>query len=275
MFGLSSSPETLHNSQLLFAICYFIMSEINLHRWTAWMPGRETADAWATWASGTLSNAAAPDTVTPPAIKEIPPLLRRRADAMGRAVLHVLSRPELPYTGEAIVLCSRLGEFTRSLDLQRELASTGQVSPQQFSMAVHNAIGGLFMMSAKAQAPLTALAAADETALAGLQEAHAQLADGAPSVWLVYGEEPLAEAYHPLVRNPVERAQRTDFFGILLELKSGSDFGLTCAADVDSEAAAASPLDLLRFFLNPDLRQLRLSAKSGWSIQRRTPGASR
>jgi hypothetical protein len=238
---------------------------MNLRRWTAWAPGREEVCAWLAWASGADGAASGAEVgaeaFAPPPVKEIPPLLRRRADTMGRAVLHVLSRPELPYAGEPIVFCSRFGELPRSLLLQRELAVTGQVSPQHFSMSVHNATGGLFMMAAGAQAPLTALAAATETALAGLQEAQAQLADGAPAVWLVYGEEPLPSDYRPLSRNPNDH---TDYFAILIELTPGADFTLVAQAPDNVNGAEqhdATPLDVLRFFLNPKTRPLRLSAR--------------
>jgi hypothetical protein len=150
---------------------------MNLQRWAAWTPGHETPAQWRAWAAQASAAREARDDFpanaefAPPPAREIPPLLRRRARLMGRALLQVFSRPECPYEGQSIVICSRFGEFPRSLAMLRELACEGQVSPQQFSMAVHNANGGLFMMAQKARAPLTALSAGEETALAGLQEA--------------------------------------------------------------------------------------------------------
>jgi hypothetical protein len=238
---------------------------MNLQGWTAWMPAVETPAAWLDWArsgaGGTLDVAA-----EPPPIREIPPLLRRRAERMGRALLHVLSRPELPYAGQPLILCSRWGELPRSLALQRELARDGQVSPQQFSMSVHNATGGLFMMAQKAHAPLTALAAAEEMALAGLQEAAIQLADGAASVWLCFSEEPLPEEYRQLDATP----QPADYFALLLELTAGEAFYLQPEARIPAAAAPApaSPLQLLRFLLLPEEKTLPLSPRGGWALRR-------
>ena len=250
---------------------------MNLRNWVAWMPGLETAEAWRQWAEGTENApASAPSAqaqeMVPP-VKEIPPLLRRRADVMGRAALHVLSRPELPYAGQAIVLCSRLGEFRRSFVLQCELAREGQVSPQQFSMSVHNATGGLFIMAQKARAPLTALAAGEEGALAGLQEALIQLADGAGAVWLVYCEEPLPEEHRSLTASVDEQ---TDYFAFLLELVPGDEFQLApeVGADQPGSRQVASPLEMLAFFLRPGEDKICLSSRGNWML-RRTNGTRR
>ncbi|MDR2365191.1 MAG: beta-ketoacyl synthase chain length factor [Zoogloeaceae bacterium] len=227
----------------------------------------ETTAAWTAWArsGGGAAPPGAADAAEPPPIKEIPPLLRRRADKMGRALLHTLSRPELPYAGQPLILCSRLGEFSRALALQRELARAGQVSPQQFSMAVHNAIGGLFMMAQKTNAPLTALAAAEDMALAGLLEAAIQLADGAASVWLCFSEEPLPDVY----RNQDTPPRSVNYFSLLLELAAGDTFRLQPETCAHTDSARASPLDLLCFLLSPTAAALPLSARGGWTLRRR------
>jgi hypothetical protein len=253
---------------------------MNLHRWTAWMPHLETPDAWRAWARGDVAFNAASGAAadpTPPPAQGIPPLLRRRTALMGRAVLQVLSDPALPYTGQPMVFCSQRGELARSLAIQQELAQAGQVSPQQFSMAVHNATGGLFMMAQKANAPLTALAACEETALAGLWEAQIQLAEAPDAaVWLVYGEEPLPEAYRA---QAAPSAKVNDYFAVLFELTSGEDFCLAPETVPQTEPAPAplpallpaSPLDLLRFFLRPDDVALLLSPRGGWTLRRQHP----
>jgi hypothetical protein len=244
-----------------------MMSGMNLRNWMAWAPGRETPEAWRQWAlSGDTAPLSASEAVAPP-LKEIPPLLRRRAHAMGRAALHVLSRPELPYRGQPIVLCSRFGEIRRSFDLQCELVREGRVSPQQFSMAVHNATGGLFMMAQKACAPLTALAAGEEGALAGLQEAFAGLADGASSLWLLYCEEPLPVEYRPFLDDA--GGERNAHFALLLELVPGSEFRL--APEADGSCAAhrvASPLELFAFLLRPEDERICLSPRGNWTLRR-------
>jgi hypothetical protein len=232
--------------------------------WSAWTPGL---------AALARDGAEASHETVPPALGEIPPLLRRRADRMGRAALHVLTRPELPYAGQAIVMCSRLGEICRSFNLQKELAGEGSVSPQRFSMSVHNAVGGLFMMAKKARAPLTALAAGEEGALAGLQEAAAQLADGVEAVWLLFCEEPWPGEYQSFAALPEDG---TEYYAFVLELAAGDEFRLAEDAEHAAPATgrAASPLDLLAFLLRPADGAIRLSPRGGWILRRtgRTEG---
>lgn len=245
------------------------MPNLNLRRWAAWMPGRETPEAWRRWALAGEGGDDAVDSgalVAPPPLREIPPLLRRRAGAMGRAALHVLTRPEMPYEGQPLVLCSRLGEFRRSFELQTEMAREGRVSPQQFSMSVHNAIGGLFMMAEKARAPLTALSAGAEGALAGLQETVVQLADGAQAVWLLYCEEPLPEEYHFFATADEHAA----YFAFVLEWGAGEGFQLAPGANPVQNGAsrAASSLELLSFLLCPERDSICLSTRGDWTLRR-------
>jgi hypothetical protein len=237
------------------------------------MPNCETPEAWKEWARSGAAGCG--DVSVHPAAREVPPLLRRRTGIMGRAALHVLSNPEMPYTGQSIIFCSRYGEFSRSLQLQEELVAEGQVSPQQFSMSVHNASGGLFMMAKKAQAPLTALAGAGKTALAGLFEAQIQLAElasgaGEQTVWLAYAEEPLPGAYHCMPYSPA-----TDdlYFAMLFELVPGDDFHL-CPGPIAGQApgqgagTVSTPLDLLRFFLRSEEPSICLSDDGHWTLRR-------
>jgi hypothetical protein len=234
---------------------------MDLCGWSAWMPGLAAPADWRA-----RGGADACRETAPPALDEIPPLLRRRADRMGRAALHVLTRPERSYAGQSVVMCSRLGEIGRSFGLQKELAGEGSVSPQQFSMSVHHAVGGLFMMAKKARAPLTALSAGEEGALAGLQEAAAQLADGAEAVWLLFCEEPLPEEYRPFA----SPADGTAHYAFVLELAAGDEYRL--ASDTRHAAPdarrAASPLDLLAFLLRPSDEAIQLSRRGGWTLRR-------
>jgi hypothetical protein len=245
---------------------------MNLRRWTAWMPGCETPSDWLVWTQGESDMPNEKGEPVSPHVREIPPLLRRRAGHLGRAALMTLTRPELPYDGQPIILCSRLGEFSRSLEIQRDLARNSMVSPQQFSMAVHNATGGLFMMAQKAQAPLTAISAQEETALAGLQEAQGQLAEGGEALWLCFGDEPLPVEYRNLSASP---CAHLDYFAFVLELLPGDDFHLfpdpEAAFPLAAARPAASPLDVLRFFLRPEDEDLRLSSRGGWTLRRQFP----
>jgi hypothetical protein len=126
------------------------------------------------------------------------------------------------------------------------------------------------MMAKKARAPLTALAAGEEGALAGLQETAAQLADGAEAVWLLFCEEPLPEEYRPFAVSPEDGMEH---YAFVLELAAGDELRLAEDAEDMERAApaarcAASPLGLLAFLLRPADDAIRLSPRGGWTLRR-------
>ncbi|MDR0247059.1 MAG: beta-ketoacyl synthase chain length factor, partial [Burkholderiales bacterium] len=135
--------------------------EFSFRRWSAWVPAMTDAEAWQAWAREETALAAHEETAP---VKAMPPLLRRRAHPLGRAALEVLYAPTLAYANQPIVFCSRHGEISRSLAIQQALAEEGQVSPQEFSMSVHNAIPGLFLIARQSRAPVVALASENRLA---------------------------------------------------------------------------------------------------------------
>ena len=158
------------------------------------------------------------------------------------------------------MFASRYGEVQRSTALLQELAESAAVSPQSFSMAVHNAIAGLYTIATSQAANVVALAAGTQTTWGGLIEALMLLADGAPGVRLVVCDEPLPSVYDRYGEAV------TPAFAYMLILQAGADYHVQWQQTATAEDAA--PLDLLRFMLN-DAAQLALSA-SGWRIQRNT-----
>lgn len=185
-------------------------------------------------------------------------MLRRRAERLGRMLLETLFEPTLAYHGQPLIHASRHGEATRTVPLLTELARDGAVSPQSFSMAVHNATSGLFTIARQSQAPVTAIAAGPETACAGLTEAIGQLADGAASVLLCFSDEPLPALYQPFV----DDAEAP--FAFTLELATGNEFTLT---SLPGRGGNATPLDLLRFLLG-NASRLPLTARGNWHAVR-------
>lgn len=245
------------------------------------------ADAWLSWAHG---DAPLPGQEETAAVKAMPPLLRRRARQAGRAALESLYAPSLGYDDQPIVFCSRNGELERSLSLLQSLAAEGRVSPQEFSMSVHNAIPGLFQIARKSRAPVLALASENRMALSGIVEALAQLADSASSVILMFCDAPLPPLFRPFLDG------EPPCFAYALEMTAGHDFrlarddsrplsenlsapasGLTASSTEISTASAptdSSPLALLRFVLDGTQTVLPLADQAaGWQLSRRTAEA--
>ncbi|WP_432722067.1 beta-ketoacyl synthase chain length factor [Jeongeupia wiesaeckerbachi] len=224
----------------------------SLRQWSAWAPGLETRADWANW-DGTL-----PCGDAAPKVEAMPAMLRRRADRLGKMTLEALYAPEIAYHGQALIHASRHGEATRTVPLLQALAHEGAVSPQAFSMAVHNATAGLFTIATRTHAPVSAIAAGRETALAGLIEACSQLADGAASVLLCYSDEPLPSLY----TRYADTAEAP--FALVLDLVAGDDFALSTGA---ANAQDTTPLALLHFLLG-STATLPLSRRGGWQIVR-------
>ncbi|MCL2297935.1 MAG: beta-ketoacyl synthase chain length factor [Proteobacteria bacterium] len=241
--------------------------EFSFRRWSAWAPAMTDAEDWQAWAREGKPLGAGEETAP---VKAMPPLLRRRAHALGRAALEVLYAPTLAYADQPMVFCSRHGEVSRSLAIQQALAAEGRVSPQEFSMSVHNAVPGLFLIARQSRAPVVALASENRLALSGMTEALTQLADGASSVILVFCDASLPALFGSFINN------EPTCFAFALEMTAGKDYRLAYN-ETPNEAAQASEasalpadslLSLLRFVLDESQHTLPLTAAADWRLLR-------
>jgi hypothetical protein len=148
--------------------------------------------AWATWLDqGETVSVGGAVSSRPP----LPTSLRRRVTPLGRKALQaawaVLQDDETP----RFVLASRHGEYDRTIGLLNELAQGDDVSPAEFSLAVHHALTGLLSIAAGNRQGHTAIAAGAESFGYGLLEAAAFVAEqGIPAI-LFYFDQPLPDFY--------------------------------------------------------------------------------
>src|SRR5206468_1426631 len=132
-----------------------------------------------------------------PALDEMPAMIRRRVERLGRVALQAVYRVQGDTPPCPVVLASRRGDVRRSVQLLSQLAAGETLSPAAFSMSVHNAIGALYSIATKQIGPYTAIAAGEETVEAAFIEALGQLADGEAAVLIVHYDEPLPPPYEP------------------------------------------------------------------------------
>jgi hypothetical protein len=116
---------------------------------------------------------------------------------MGRKALEtawavLAGRPE---QAPRFILSSRHGEYARTAGLLGSLAATGEVSPAEFSLAVHHGLAGLLSIVTGNHAGHTAIAAGADSFASALTEAAACLADGDDSVLVMHFDEALPENY--------------------------------------------------------------------------------
>jgi hypothetical protein len=154
--------------------------EFAIKAWAAFAPGLATPLHWLQWASK-------PGPVVgeeQPPVAQMPPLLRRRLGQLGRMAAQVAYDCNAP-AGIPVVFASRYGDASRSLALLRDFSLCETVSPTDFALSVHNAIGAMYSIARRDTGNFTSIAAGPASAAAGVVEAACLLADGASEVLLV------------------------------------------------------------------------------------------
>jgi hypothetical protein len=157
----------------------------------AWAPGVETEEAWLAWSKqgGAIAGHGEPP------LRDMAPLLRRRAGFLNRMALEVAYRCLGSVKDVPTIFASRHGEASRSVELLLDLAVGEPISPASFGLSVHNATGGLFSIARHDHANDIALAAGQSTVEHAVIEACGLLADGESRVLLVVYDGPLPAVY--------------------------------------------------------------------------------
>ncbi len=124
-----------------------------------------------------------------------PVVLRRRFGPLVRRALELAWNS--PDRGNAhIVVSSRHGEFDRTVGMLEALALGHETSPADFSLAVHNAPGGMIAIATGCKLPQTAIAAGPESLCHGLLEAAMLLLEKPEHpVLLIHYDAPLPGFY--------------------------------------------------------------------------------
>ena len=230
---------------------------------SAWAPGIATPDHWLQWAQSPTRIGEGVD----PAVKAMPPMLRRRAGFLGKMALEVAYACLDGRTDVPTVFCSRHGEVSRAVDLLGELAAGEALSPTAFGLAVHNASAGLFSIARADRANHIALAGGAATIEHGVIEACGLLADGAPMVLLVAYDCPLP----PLFSQFEDCDEQPFAWAWLMTTPKDDVLSLQFeASELASPVPSTMPsaLDVLRFHLSGDLRHERVSGVHRWSWTR-------
>ena len=226
----------------------------------AWAPGLETPEAWAVWAEAPFVIAGAID----PGLRQMPPMLRRRAGLLGKMALEVAYQCLDGRTDVPAVFCSRHGDVSRAADLLTDLAQDAALSPTGFGMAVHNASAGLFSIARADQANHLALAAGASTIEHAVIEACSLMADGAPMVLLVTYDNCL-----PPVFAQFEDCNEQPHAWAWLMVPAGIDPVYLCWSAVTDPAVAApdampASLEILRFKVRGERMLERVADRRRW-----------
>src|SRR5437899_6376790 len=227
----------------------------------AWAPGVETREAWLEWAQDSRAIAGGGE----PALKAMPPMLRRRSGLLGKMALEVAyqclgQRSEVP-----TLFCSRHGEATRSVAMLTDLAQQVPLSPTAFGMSVHNAAGGLFSIARADRASNIALAAGDSGVEHAVIEACGLLADGAPAVLLVVYDCPIPAMFSAFQ----DCGQPAHAWAWLMESAAADAAGNAGVMSLAWSAAGSSAPDDAMTGLPGSLQVLRFQLREDRQLQRR------
>lgn len=122
---------------------------------------------WRTWAQ---TSAPAPLAETTTSYAAIPAGVRRRLSPLGRCALSALASLK-PQADEPTVWASSWGDISRTFNLTQTLSQHEDLSPADFALSVHNAVGAQAAIWLKNHASTSAVAAGPVTASCALLEA--------------------------------------------------------------------------------------------------------
>jgi hypothetical protein len=168
--------------------------EFSIVAWAAYAAGLTDQQKWMDWA-GQPPQLPRIDAQASPALTEMPAMMRRRLNHLGRFACQVAWWCQKQPDSAPMVFASRYGDSERSLGLLGDLVQGQPLSPTAFSLSVHNAYSALYGISRGHTGNTVAVCAGRATVGAALTEAVALLADGAPEVLVVFYEAPLPEHY--------------------------------------------------------------------------------
>lgn len=229
--------------------------------WRAWAPGVETDAGWPAWLAG-QRDAAAADAV--PAVKFLPPLLRRRLDRVGRMALATAWPCSEGHAEVDLVFGSRHGSLERLVHLLDEVAHGALPSVKIFSMSVHNAIPGLFSIARHNHRRATAVAAGEDTlAMTLLDGASIVAADAIPALVTYVDDRP------PAIYGELLPPVRTHPFSVSLLLRptAPGEHGVRLVPAAPAAPGERPESALLQFLLGARA-SVTLGAQTGWCLDR-------
>ncbi|MBC3874119.1 beta-ketoacyl synthase chain length factor [Undibacterium flavidum] len=232
-----------------------------------WAPGRNSDQAWQEWL---LQPSVIRETDgEPPAVKDMPAMLRRRARLLGRMALEVAYTCLDDLTEVPTIFCSRHGEVIHAVELIKEQITEGAISPIGFSSAVHNATAGLFSIANKDRSNHIAIAAGVSTIEHAVIEACSLIGEGAKAVLLVNYEQPLPAIFHTF-EDCIEQAYAWAWLIVPAEAEKAS-FNLewnpaqkNLNENFTTEQNQPPGLEILRFYLNKQNSLERVTRNHHW-----------
>ncbi len=241
------------------------MMKFRLESWAAMAPGLETREDWQQW----LQNPTAIDQeLGKISVPGIPAMLRRRLNTLGKCAM-AASMP-LVEEIEAIpgIFASRHGDTELSFSLLQGIGQKEPMSPTSFSLAVHNAVAGLFSIARKDTSAVTAIAAMDGLVLQSFFEAFGQLQE-TDRVFCVIYDIPLPEFYRQ--HSSDDEIGFPYAIAMILSRVDGESFEIEPGkpeATPDSGPEASEPMQLLALLAGSKSETWLQQSGNSWRMAR-------
>jgi hypothetical protein len=233
-------------------------AKFGLKAWSAWSSSLRTQEEWLAWAKNPFT----PNGGDKPKVEGMQPINRRRLKRLGSMALETAYN--LPDISCPIIFCSKLGESERCYELLKELAETGALSPQSFSLAVHNAIPSLYTIDRKMHSNVLAISS-DAGVFSAIIEALGLFACGEQAVRIIVAEEAV----------PSEYRQYCDFtdesYAYAIDLVPSGDMSLSFSGNKQQgpeSNALSTNLQAFRFLLSGERSCECAIGKTSWLLNR-------
>lgn len=223
------------------------MLSFRIESWAAIAPGRQSWKDWEQW----LQN---PVTISEPLgkvpLESVPAMLRRRFNTLGKCAMGAAMPLVDGIAAIPSIFASRHGDTELSLSLLEGIGRGEPMSPTGFSLAVHNAVSGLFSIARKDTSEVTSIAAMEGLVLQTFFEALGQLQTTDKVLCVIY-DIPLPEFYQ------AHRAEPEEPFPYAIAMILGNIEGVSYRLEQTGQVAITNlskpdPLDI------EPLRLLRL-----------------
>ena len=242
------------------------MVAFKLEAWTAVAPSLESKSDWQDWISDSFSMK---DSTLNVDLKHIPMMLRRRFNALGKSAMGAIGLLNLDNRNIPCVFASQHGDTHLTLSLLEGIGRQDDMSPTGFSLAVHNAISGLYTIATKNESAVTAISAMRGHIASALFETLSQLQTSERVLCVIYDSQ-LPELYRPY-------SQSTDFpyaIAIVFSRERGDSLSFEYSPPLSSaERSTAYESELRAFvaFLLSDSGTFTCSNNgTAWTLKKQT-----
>jgi hypothetical protein len=233
-------------------------AKFGLKAWSAWSSSLKTQEEWLAWAKNPFT----PNGVDKPKVEGMQPINRRRLKRLGSMALETAY--SLPDVSCPIIFCSKLGESERCYELLKELAETGALSPQSFSLAVHNAIPSLYTIDKKLNSNVLAISS-EAGVFSAIIEALGLFACGEQAVRIIVAEEAVPSEY----RQYCDFTDESYAYAIDLVPSGGMSLSFSGNDQQGPESNALSTnLQAFRFLLSGERSCECAIGKTSWQLKR-------